>query len=132
MASGEGRLITYEIISGRLFAAGALIGLGYSGDPDHKNDPGATGLQDEGPIPEGIYQIGPPVDTVTHGPFVLPLSPDYRNEMYGRTGFLMHGDSVVDPGSASKGCIIMPRSVREIVWASGDRILEVVERISTQ
>jgi hypothetical protein len=38
----------------------------------------------------------------------------------------MHGDSKAHPGSASHGCVILPRATREEVWQSGDRELEVV------
>lgn len=121
---------TYELISGRLYSdSGELVGKGYSGDPEHTNNPNATSLKDQGPIPMGTYRIGPPQDTVTHGPFVLPLEPDPSNLMWGRSGFLIHGDSVAKPGTASQGCIIMARGVREEVWSSGDRTLDVVAQI---
>jgi hypothetical protein len=117
----------YEIVSGSLYdATGVLIGVGYSGSPEHKNDPEAQSLHNQGPIPAGRYHIGPPQDTVTHGPFVLPLTPDPANEMFGRYGFLIHGDSVVHPGTASQGCIIQSRDTRVKLWTSGDRDLIVV------
>jgi Protein of unknown function (DUF2778) len=120
----------YEIATGRLYdAAGAIAATGYSGQPDHKNDPQSVSLHDQGPIPPGRYEINPPVETVTHGPYVLPLAPDVGNEMFGRSGFLMHGDNVVAPGTASEGCVIMPRTIRELVWASGDRELHVMARL---
>jgi hypothetical protein len=37
----------------------------------------------------------------------------------------MHGDSLSDPGTASRGCIIVSCGVRERVWESGDRELLV-------
>ena len=121
---------TYEIVSGRLYSdLGDLIGVGYSGKGDHKNDPNAQSLKNEGPIPVGTYTIGPPQDTVTHGPYVLPLTPDSGNLMWSRSGFLIHGDSVTAPGTASEGCIIQARNVREEVWASGDRELSVVTQL---
>lgn len=123
----------YEIVSGRLFTdSGELVGVGYSGAPQYKNDPAAQSLRDLGPIPAGSYTISSPVDTVTHGPYVLPLTPSPENEMYGRSGFLIHGDSVVSPGSASEGCIIQSRDVREQVWASGDRSLTVVVQLEDE
>jgi hypothetical protein len=57
---------------------------------------------------------------------VLPLNPDPENDMHGRGGFLIPGDSKSDPGNASKGCIILPRKYREQIWESGDRTLVVV------
>lgn len=121
-------MFTYEQSSGRLLdAAGEVLGIGYSGKDWGKNVPATQSVNNIGPIPEGIYFIRQPVlFTVTHGPFVLPLLPDPGNKMWGRFGFLCHGDSVVEPGTASEGCIIMPRDVREKIWASGDRDLKVV------
>lgn len=123
----------YEQASGRLSDMdGSVVGIGYSGRyPDGKNKPEAQSIESVGPIPTGSYFIQPPVNTVTHGPFVLPLSPFSQNTMFGRSGFLMHGDSVVHPGTASEGCIIMPRDVREKVWQSGDHTLQVVSGITT-
>lgn len=118
-------MISYDISSGTLAHDGVKIGSGYSGQPACKNDPTKCSAHNEGPIPPGLYRIGDPVDTETHGPYVLPLSPDDGNEMYGRSGFLIHGDSVAHPGTASHGCIIMPRKVREVIHESGDRLLEV-------
>ena len=117
---------TYEQINGRLLHDDEFVGKGYSGAGEGKNNPQAEGEPNVGPIPKGTYTIEAPVDTVTHGPYVLRLDPNEANEMYGRAGFLMHGDSVVHPGTASEGCIIMARPVREQVWASGDITLEVV------
>lgn len=117
---------TYEQSTGRLLHDNERIAIGYSGAEDGKNNPALQDQHNVGPIPVGNYSIGAPVDTVTHGPYVLPLTPDAGNEMFGRAGFLMHGDSVVHPGTASQGCIIMPRMVREQVWNSGDNGLTVV------
>src|SRR5437879_1799478 len=118
---------TYELISGRLYAKdGNLIGVGYSGSGEHKNDTQSQSLQDHGPIPVGSYLITNPRDTITHGPYVLPLNPAPNNLMWGRSGFLIHGDSKLSPGTASEGCIVMSRDVRELVWNSGDHELDVV------
>lgn len=117
----------YEITSGRLYSdTDECLSVGYSGSPLHKNDADAQSLRNQGPIPEGTYVIAEPVDTLTHGPYVLPLTPDPANLMWGRSGFMIHGDSLVNPGTASEGCIIMPRYIREKVWNSGDRNLKVV------
>jgi hypothetical protein len=119
---------TYDQASGELTHddAAVPVGTGYSGAGDCKNDPSQQCVPNEGPIPRGKYTICPPRDTTTHGPYVLALTPDPDNDMCGRAGFLMHGDKVGAPGTASQGCIIMPRPVRELVWASGDTTLTVV------
>lgn len=113
--------------SGKVLAPdGLIIGIGYSGKGSSKNDPQAQSVENVGPIPEGYYRIGEPYDSVTHGPFVLPLTPDPQNNMFGRTHFLIHGDSVIQPGTASAGCIVLPWSVRKSIAGSLDKILGVV------
>jgi hypothetical protein len=87
----------------------------YSGDPEHKNDPLATNLKAQGPIPVGAYWIGEPRDTEKHGPYFIPLIPVPGSEMFGRSAFGFHGDSKEHPGAASNGCVIGPRPVREEV-----------------
>ncbi len=127
---------TYVQKTGELLRDGLHIALGYSGfdDPETgqrgKNNPEWERVEEVGPIPVGRYLIGNPHDTLTHGPFVLPLTPDPANEMFGRSAFLMHGDSVVDPGTASRGCIIMSRAVRKEVAASGDKVLQVISGVA--
>lgn len=118
---------TYEQLTGRLRDPdGDLIGVGYSGAGEHKNKPDSQAIHNEGPIPCGLYSVGAPHDTLTHGPFVLPLEPDPTNQMFGRAGFLVHGDSKVAPGTASEGCIIQAKDVRERLNASLDKQLLVI------
>jgi hypothetical protein len=90
-------------------------------------------LADVGPIPQGDWIIeGPPINTAKHGPFVLTLTPSPGTDTLKRSGFLIHGDAIQASGTASKGCIIMGRTVREQIWDSGDRDLEVVPEFATQ
>jgi len=35
------------------------------------------------------------------------IAPDPGNDMLGRTGFFIHGDSAIFPGWASAGCIVI-------------------------
>jgi Tlde1 domain len=84
-----------------------------------------------GPLPQGSYTIGPRQLNVTHEGIRLPASmrvfPKSGNQMFGRSGFLIHGDFAGDVGRmASKGCIILPRNVRNKIGHSGDKCLEVV------
>jgi hypothetical protein len=60
------------------------------------------------------------------------LTPVNPATALGRSGFLMHGDSIEHPGEASKGCIIMPHDTRVKVWTSGDTDLQVVPEVPTQ
>lgn len=118
----------YSQSSGDLInAAGEVIATGYSGALGYKNSPPMQDIKDKGPIPRGLYTIDTPIDTADHGPFVLPLIPDEDNEMFGRTGFMCHGDRLEGPsGLASEGCIILSRHIRSKLWDSGDHQLEVI------
>ena len=123
---------TYAQKTGELQQDGKHIAVGYSGAGAGKNNPAMESVRDVGPIPCGDWTIvGPPVDTPDHGLYVLKLQPNAETDTFGRTGFLMHGDSKESPGCASHGCVIMPRAVREQVWTSGDRDFEVVAHFPT-
>jgi hypothetical protein len=124
---------TYVQQTGQLSRNGQLAATGYSGFDGGKNNPAMQAVANVGPIPCGEWKIvGPPVNTTQHGPYVLQLQPTTETNTFGRSGFLMHGDSVEAPGCASRGCIVMARAVREKVWESGDRDLEVVAESETQ
>lgn len=131
---------TYSQVTGRFSRSDACVhgevsetwhAFGYSGKGDGvgKNNPDAQALHGVGPIPRGRWIIGSPYDTKTHGPFVLPLTPAASTETFGRDGFLIHGDAVVEPGTASEGCIILPRTAREEIARAasepGGNLLEV-------
>lgn len=99
----------------------------YSGAAECKNDPASQFIHNKGSIPQGQYHIEKPRDTHEHGPFVIPLTPHTENIMHGRGGFLIHGDSITQPGTASQGCIITGRTVRMAIWESNDHELTVTE-----
>ena len=105
------------------FSDAAGIWLGYSGAYGYM-DPKWETMPDHGPIPCGDYTIGAATDE--KGPLTLPLTPDPANEMYGRSGFLIHGDNAVHPGHASEGCIILSEAARTAIVASGDKQLTVI------
>lgn len=117
----------YEQATGHLIYNGEVVGMGYSGHAEGKNCPAMQDRRGVGPIPRGLYTISTPFDDDDHGKYVMRLWPNPKNQMFGRAGFLMHGDSIEHPGAASEGCIVMPRSVREQVWESGDKTLQVVD-----
>lgn len=118
----------YEQSTGKMFDPnGVLAGTGYSGSPEGKNNSLMQAVHDVGPIPVGWYTLQGPVDSHVHGKYAIPLEPDQLNEMFGRTGFMCHGDSLVNPGGASEGCIIMPHETRVAMWESNDHRLQVVE-----
>lgn len=105
---------------------GARLAQGYSGAGAGKNNPAYENVEDVGVIPAGTYTINAPIDSPTHGPYAMPLVPSPANEMFGRSEFLIHGDSLEHPGAASEGCIILPRFARERIWESLDHQLVVV------
>lgn len=117
----------YSQASGNLYdPSGVIIATGYSGNGAHKNDPASNCVKDQGPIPRGSYGILKPEDSLKHGPYAMELFPDVNNNMCGRDGFMIHGDSIEHPGLASDGCVILPRPIREGIWQSGDHILKVI------
>lgn len=120
----------YEQGTGRISRNNAMLAIGYSGKGTGQNNPAMQNIPNVGPLPQGMFTIEAPIDSPTHGPFALPLAPDPENEMYGRSEFLIHGDSIQHPGEASEGCIIAQRFARERIWESGDHRLQVVEVIS--
>ena len=120
-------MLTYRISTGELLdSLSNCLGIGYSGTPAALNNPSDVAIPNVGPIPPGQYRIGSPIDTASHGPYVLPLTPSEGDETFGRSGFLIHGDSASHPGAASHGCIILARPIREQIWALGDHDLLVV------
>jgi hypothetical protein len=103
----------------------------YSGrEGEWKNNPSDTDIVDYGPIPVGHYTIGNAFDDPIHGSIVMRLTPQDGTETFGRSGFLIHGDSRTHPGNASHGCIVTcgntPHDDRKYIDASPDKDLEVV------
>lgn len=116
----------YNQRTGQLFHDADFVANGYAGHGPGKNNPALQAYHNVGPIPVGRWTItGMIIMTSRLGPFVLVLGPAKDTETFGRTGFRIHGDSRTAPGTASEGCIILPRAVREEIWASGDRDLDV-------
>ncbi|MEW5289707.1 tlde1 domain-containing protein [Erwinia papayae] len=117
----------YQQSSGKLSRNGRVVATGYAGKGPGKNNPGMESTPDVGPLPKGKYTIiGHPFTHSHTGAFSIRLQPAYGNIMYGRAGFLIHGESARHPGMASNGCIIMPLNIRQSIWSSGDREVEVI------
>jgi hypothetical protein len=106
---------------------GVIAGIGYSGFGTYKNSPFAQAMANQGPIPRGFWDIiGPPNDSLEHGPYVLRLQPHTDTKTFDRDDFLIHGDGVDKPGMVSKDCIITPFIVLKEIWESHDHILQVI------
>jgi hypothetical protein len=118
---------TWDQSAGELTRDGRLVSRGYSGAGRGKNNPAMQAAVGVGPIPAGRWLIaGAPYDSANVGPYALKLEPVGHGAL-GRSAFRIHGDSIRAQGTASHGCIILPRAIREAIWRSGDRDLLVVE-----
>lgn len=120
----------YEQPTGCLYLADhqdgrALVARGYAGKGHGLNNPDAEQEIGLGPLPSGLWSIEPPIDHPRLGPVALRLS---RAQIpYGRSGFLIHGDNGRGDRSASNGCIILGRPIREFIARSGIRTLMVLK-----
>ena len=98
----------------------------YSGFGPGLNNPAMETIPDVGPIPRGKWGIARWEATHgTKGPQVAILCPDGW-DAHGRSDFLIHGDNRDGNNTASHGCIIAPRWVRDKLQASGQTKLIVL------
>jgi hypothetical protein len=131
---------SFQISTGELSLDGTPVARCYAGGGTGKNEPdccsaqqGSLGPGNFGPLPTGKYTIGPAYNDPERGQNTMRLIPDTGTEMYGRSGFLIHADSIKAPGDASEGCIVPILGakgepglvVRAMIAASPDRDLEV-------
>lgn len=114
----------YQQSTGQTWCNGIRAAVGYSGKGQGKNNPEMEVTPSVGPIPRGTYRMGAPRWSNQTGPHVIDLEPIGHNA-HGRTALQVHGDSIKTPGTASRGCIILPRSIRDKM-VMGDTI-EVIE-----
>lgn len=121
-------MFVYTQATGEMLSPdGAIVGKGYSGFGQGKNNPRMQDVKGVGPIPEGSYTIGEPFTSEVEGILTMRLYPDECVPTFDRCGFLIHGDSMQHPGCASHGCIILPRPARLLVAENLDKRLLVVE-----
>lgn len=118
----------YQQSTGQLTnPTGSSVGLGYSGNGKGLNNPAMQSVPDHGPIPQGHWTIGTFFDDAGgKGPLVAHLYAAAPTDTFGRSGFMIHGDNAAANHTASEGCIILPRLLREQLLASNDRALVVV------
>ena len=105
-------MLRYNQAMGEITRDGVLLGSGYSGRGDGRNNPQMQSVRSVGPIPCGRYQIGPAYDTKSMGPLAIPLTP-IDHDALGRSGFFIHGDNKTS--DASHGCIILTRALRVLI-----------------
>jgi hypothetical protein len=120
-------MLIYRIKSGILTYNDTVLGIGYSGNANGVNNPDLEASPGIGPIPRTTYLMSAPRDSENTGPFSIPLVPKYPEATFGRTLFRVHGDNRYMNHSASHGCIILPRPVRERMYMlSTDKLLKVI------
>lgn len=123
---------TYKQSTGELFQNGVRLAAGYSGHAEGINAPDMQHVRSIGPIPRGMWKITAPYNSDTTGPYTMKLlakdaAPgDDTHQPTGRGSFRIHGDNSKGDRSASHGCLIFSRTIREKIWNSGDHDLEVV------
>lgn len=118
---------SYVSASGNLSQDGTFVGTGYSGRGPGLNNPDQENVSNVGPVPRGNYTIGNFFDDPGgKGPIVSDLTPDAATNVFGRSGFMIHGDNAAANHSASHGCIILAHALRQRISDSADTALEVV------
>ena len=103
----------FQQSTGELRRNGVLLAMGYSGNGAGMNNPAMQDRANEGPIPQGVYTIEPAYNDDVVGPVAMNLEPAPGNKMFGRGGFMIHGDDVIEEHRASDGCIILDRYARD-------------------
>lgn len=110
----------YEQATGALAHDDTLVAMAFSGEGEGKNNPDMQHVANVGPIPRGAYLIGAQTDNPKFHQPALHLVPLTGTEVYGRSGFLLHG------GTESHGCILADPVARQRVVDSHDRLLVVL------
>jgi hypothetical protein len=105
--------------------SGLVIAVGYSGHAAGLNNPALQNVVDVGPLPEGDFAIGDPVDGTHLGDGAMPLAALPGTDTHGRSELWLHQDNVQHNESASEGCGILPLSALKAIAASPDRTLHV-------
>lgn len=115
----------YVQSTGELFRPdGSLCGTGYSGHGDGRNNHLMQAVKNVGPLPVGTYIMG---DVSTEkGPLTIRLTPAEFTDTLGRSGFLIHGDTVNH--DASHGCIVIGHQCRQELCQSSDEQIKVIAR----
>ncbi len=75
-------------------------------------------VRNTGPIPKGNYSIGNIFRHPKKGAVVMRLTPSGAQNMFGKSGFLIHSNNARN--DAFKECIILWRPVRSKISARSD------------
>lgn len=118
-------MISYDQKSGNISIRNTFVGVGYSGFGPGLDNPDMEADADIGPIPAGKWEILRWDDHHGEkGPQVAVLAP-VGHDAHGRSAFLIHGDNPQLNHTASHGCIVAGRSIRDALRASGEMELTV-------
>lgn len=115
---------TYSQTTG-ILSDGEPYGAGYSGHGEGLNNTKLEMVHNLGPIPKGIWEIGMWFDDPHLGPCVAALRPTSQ-ETFGRGGFFIHGDNKSVNHTASDGCIILSKILREAIRDSKETDIAVI------
>lgn len=126
VASAADDEYVYSPKTGKLTRNGTVVATGYSGHGEGVNNPDKEKVKNVGPIPAGTWTIGAAFKHDSKGPTVMRLMPT-GHDAHGRSGFLIHGDNSKNDRSASEGCVILGKTVREEIAKSGVTKLRVVK-----
>jgi hypothetical protein len=102
-------------------------GVGFSGQGAGYNNPDMEWAENIGPLPAGLYQIGPGHDWHKM-PYVMDLTPVLSFQFGRPGGFKIHGP-FKDPAKrplSSQGCPMAEKDQRKQINDSKDRCLWVV------
>jgi len=117
-------MFTYSQSTG-ILSHGEPLGKGYSGHGQGLNNPKLEMVHNLGPIPKGVWEIGYWFDDHHLGVCVAALRPTDQ-EVFGRGGFFIHGDNFKMNHTASDGCIILSRQLREAIKSSNETQIKVL------
>lgn len=119
-------MFSYNQKTGEILRDGKFVGIGYSGIGPGLNNPAMEADANVGPIPHGPWEIVRwDLFHAEKGPIVAVLQPVGHNA-HGRSEFLIHGDNPQMNHTASHGCIIAGRIIRDAWKVSGDNSLTVI------
>ena len=121
-------MFTYHQSTGQLTGSNGTPRLaGYAGFGSGLNNPDKQDQHDIGPLPRGRYKMTALINSPHTGLATIVLDPDPANQMFGRSGFRIHGDNAAANHTASNGCIIAGHTAdRTAIWNAGDHDLQVL------
>lgn len=120
-------MFTYSQKTGLLSRDGVALGYGYAGRDKGLNSPDHEMVKNTGPIPKGLWELGIWHTSKEFGPIVCFLRPIGGQNVFGRGGFMIHGDNKKMNYTASEGCIILSRNLRKLIRDSGEKQIVVTQ-----